>query len=288
MPISPRPARSAIRVAAPLSVAVFAATVAAGCPGGSTVTPPATDDGQAISNTGVATPKPSTPSPSGSAKATPTPDAVLTPRTTFTTGPQATIAPSSFFATPTPLPTVKAPPPLEPLGIELFLGATSSSPFALNQFRIRYGDNTSDTPDLPTRRTYSALLSKGLAAEKEGFLPGKYATESVKVDWSITSGTIDHSLGDTSTLPTRLAFFRHNGLATDSVRNQSTVSIETATISLGVLLTFRATVSISTDSTGVGTPKTSTAEILASSEGKADFEILSLDRRISRPARIVP
>ncbi|MBM3266646.1 MAG: hypothetical protein FJZ01_03270 [Candidatus Sericytochromatia bacterium] len=264
-----------------------AVSVMSGCPTPTPTTPVDTSGDSGPAATGTPTPRPTvTARPAGTG--TPTPEAVLTPRTTFTSAPQATLAPSGFFAEATPTPPPKTPPPFENIGIELFQGATSSSPFANNAFRIRNDDSSADTPDLPTRRTYTAFQMKGFKTEREGFLPGKYATDSVKVVWTISAAKVEHTNVALNTLPTLKVFFREGGVATDTVRNASTVSVETATVSSGVLLTLTATVSISTDSTAVGTPATDSAAILASNEGKAEFVVETLDRRRNRPVRLVP
>jgi hypothetical protein len=284
-----------MRVAAPTAIAFLAIGFMVGCPGSppAAVVTPAPDAG------GGPTPTPP-PATGGTAKPTtkptiqPTPPAVLnTPRPVIAT-PKATATPppNDLFKTPTPGPTIKPTPALEPLGILLDQGATSSSPFALNQFRIRYGNDNRLTPDLPSARIYSAMLLLGLGkkvASDNGFQEGIYATASANVNWTISDATILHTNAATGSLDSKdLVWFKVGGAKAKAFTGKA-VTIEVATISPGILLTFTASVSIATDSTFVDNgAKTGSVEVLASSEGKVEFVISSLGRLYDQRVRLVP
>ncbi|MBM3276142.1 MAG: hypothetical protein FJZ00_13395 [Candidatus Sericytochromatia bacterium] len=294
MPNPDTNSRSVMRVAAPTAIAFLAIGFMVGCPGSppAPVVTPAPDTGGG--------PTPTPPPATGTAKPTikptlqPTPPTVLnTPKPVIAT-PKATATPppTDLFKTPTPGPTIKPTPALEPLGILLDQGATSSSPFALNQFRIRYGNDNRLTPDLPSTRNYSAMLLLGLGktvAAANGFQEGIYATASANVNWTISDATILHTNAATGTLdPKDLVWFKVGGAKAKAFTGKS-VTIEVATISPGILLTLTASVSIATDSTFVDNgAKAGSVEILASSEGKVEFVISSLGRRFDHSARLVP
>ncbi len=292
MSITPETARALVRIAAPLSIACLAMSSMVGCPGGGTgpTQPPLGPDLNGIPISG-GTAKPGSPVPSGATLPTAAP--VQTIKPVVPTPAQATPPPASIFATPTPAPTIRPTPQLVGLGIHIDQGATSSSPFRLNEFFIRFEGDNLLRPDLPSRRTYSALLLMGVSqamAASADFRPGVYATQSAKVNWSLSNPGILHTNAVAGSLnPKNAAWFVVGDGTASTVPASSSVIIEAGPAKVGTLLTFTATVSVATDSTFADDgAKTVAVEILASNEGQVDFVIQSLESRVPRPARLVP
>lgn len=293
MPITPQTARALVRIAAPLSIAAMAMSFMAGCPGGAagpTLPPTGTDISGLDPNNVTTTPRPTgTPAP-GSSTRTPTPIPAQTLKPVFTPPPQATKPPTSIFATPTPVPTVRPTPQLEALGIQIDQGATSSSPFKLNEFFISFNTDVRLRPDLPSKRVYKAILLKGISqalAASTDFQPGIYATESTSVNWSMSDASILHTNTSSINVKSAAYFVAADGSTASAATGQQ-VTIEVASVSAGTLLTFISTVSITTTADlKDGGAKTVRAEILASNEGQVEFVIQSLNR-VQRPARLVP
>lgn len=293
MPITPQTARALVRLAAPLSVACLAMATMVGCPGGAgVVTPQPIDVGGGIPVSG-GTFKPSSPGPSGGG-ASPTTGPVQTAKPVVTQPPQATVPPTSIFATPTTGPTVRPTPALVGLGVLISQGATSSSPFKLNEFFIRFEGDNQFRPDLPSRRVYSAWLLKGItqemAAATTDLKPGVYATESTSVNWTLsTIKELHKDPVDAAVSAGNSIWFVVGASTSSSVPSTSSVILEVAPAKVGTLLTFTSTVSISTGSAFPDNgASTGSVEILASNEGQLDFVIQSLEVRMSRPARLVP
>lgn len=277
------------RNGAPLALAAMALAVF-GCPS----TPPVSSNkpaaGPDLSLSQPAAPKPT--ASAGSSVATPAPPTpVPTIRPVGPTPRVATPPPSQVFATTAPTPTPQPSPTLLPLGITIDQGATGSSPFALNQFRIAFAGDTRLTPDLPSKRTYKAILLMGLDAAHgtAAFPPGVYATQSTTANWTMSpTSKILHT--NLSPEPSGdLIHFLVNNASTSTSNDVGQVTIEVSTASLGTLVTFEATVSAATNSTFPDNgPATVNLPLLASNEGRLNFDIQSVGDRFGRPARIRP
>ncbi len=224
------------------------------------------------------------------------PSIVITPAPGSGGGHNASPPPQSLFATPTPAPTPMPSPTLEPLDLQMAEGYESSN-FADNLFIV---PAVGDLPHLdpPSSRSYSAFNDMGIGAtlaSNSGFPQTYVSTQSVPADWSISQvATLDVRAPAGTGLPTALPdliFFKLPGGATASsisgANATDTVEIDLATVSQGVLLTFTANVTASTQQSFDSSSSPSvTVQVLASNEGNLSFSISSL--RQCTPDRMTP